>query len=106
MMNKFKSDKERILKKQKMIKCIHCSQYTHKGNFCEQCGYKLATINNFKGWEHLDRVSYRGLLKARLAVWITKVNCTNKNEYEVLQVLYDQLDDEINERRLENDCFN
>lgn len=38
---------ELINKKQKMIKCKNCSQYTHKGNFCEQCGCKLATINHF-----------------------------------------------------------
>lgn len=29
-----------------LIRCSNCSQYTHKGNFCEQCGHKLTTINH------------------------------------------------------------
>lgn len=27
-----------FLKRQGMIKCTNCLQYTSKGNYCEQCG--------------------------------------------------------------------
>lgn len=29
-----------FLKRQGMIKCTNCLQYTSKGNYCEQCGCK------------------------------------------------------------------
>lgn len=34
-----------FLKRQGMIKCTNCLQYTSKGNYCEQCGCRLTTIN-------------------------------------------------------------
>lgn len=36
-----------FLKRQEMIKCTNCLQYTSKGNYCEQCGCKQ--INRHKG---------------------------------------------------------
>lgn len=36
-----------FLKRQGMIKCANCLQYTSKGNYCEQCGCKQ--INRHKG---------------------------------------------------------
>lgn len=39
--------KAEFLKRQGMIKCTNCLQYTSKGNYCEQCGCKQ--INRHKG---------------------------------------------------------
>ncbi len=31
--------------KQGLARCPHCSQYTHKGNYCEQCGHKMISCH-------------------------------------------------------------
>jgi methionyl-tRNA synthetase len=37
-----------FLKRQGMIKCTNCLQYTSKGNYCEQCGCRL-TADDLRG---------------------------------------------------------
>ena len=36
---------EALIKKGILIKCPNCHNIIYKGNYCEQCGYRLSTIN-------------------------------------------------------------
>lgn len=37
---------EALIKKGILIKCPNCHSIIHKGNYCEQCGYRLSAINH------------------------------------------------------------